>query len=73
MLVPHVLEGGLDIAPGLGGALGAIFHANALMHFCFFARLHAMNDEKLAGKFDDGCVLHADLPFSVDGRLMPGE
>jgi hypothetical protein len=71
----HIPEGGLDMAPGLGGTIGTIFHANALVELCFFTRLPAMNDEKLASEFDDGCVLlHADLPvLRLMERLMPGE
>jgi hypothetical protein len=59
----HVLKGGLDVAPGLGGAIGATFRANALMNRSFFRGFRTMDHEELASEFDDGCVMHADLPF----------
>ena len=63
----YVLERGLDAPPGLGSALGAVFHANALMDGGLLGSLRAMDHQELAREFDDGCVMHADLPgFSVD-------
>jgi hypothetical protein len=58
----HVLEGGLHVPPGFGGAFGAVFHANALMNGRLLGSLRAMDHEELAREFDDGCVVHADLP-----------
>jgi hypothetical protein len=60
-----ILERRLNAAPSLGGALGPAFHANPLMDGRFFRSLRAMDHEKLAREFDDGCVLHADLPVFV--------
>jgi hypothetical protein len=58
----QILQRRLDATPGLGGALGPILHANALMDGRFLRSFRSMDYEKLAREFDDGCVLHADLP-----------
>jgi hypothetical protein len=64
-IASQVVKRRLDVPPGLGGALGTVFHANALMDGRFLCGVRAMNREELAREFDDGCVLHADLPVLV--------
>jgi len=63
----QILKCRLHAPPGFGGALGAAFHANALVNGSLFGSLRTVDYEELAREFDDGCVLmHADLPVADD-------